>query len=197
MSPRRFQIRFFAKLADTVEDEAELHGHSVLMSSTRGAREREITYLGRLEDRHVDGLIMMTNEPVDGTLAKNIDTHSNVVLVDEDVPGVAVPKVFVENEYGTYLATRHLIGAGHTRIAHISGPRYLMSVTERMDGYLRALREDRVEPSMSRVLHGSNSRKFGAGAIDQMLSHADRPTAVFAEATSLRPASCSGFASAG
>ncbi len=170
---------FFAELAATIEVEAELHGYSVLMSTTRGAREREITYLGRLEDRHVDDLIMMTNEPDDGTLATNIDAHSNVVLVDEDVPGVAVPKVFVENEYGAYHATRHLIEAGHTRIAHTSGPRFLMSVRERMDGYLRALRENRVEPSMSRVLFGSYSRKFGADATDQMHSHADRPTAVF------------------
>ncbi|MCY4141179.1 MAG: LacI family DNA-binding transcriptional regulator [Rhodobacteraceae bacterium] len=170
---------FFAKLAATIEDEAELHGYSVLMSSTRGAREREITYLRRLEDRHVDGLIMMTNEPDDGTLAKCIDTHSNVVLVDEDVPGVAVPKIFVENEYGAYLATRHLIGAGHTGIAHIGGPRDLMSVRERMDGYLRALREDKMEPALSRVLLGSYSREFGAAAIDRILSDTDRPTAMF------------------
>ena len=156
-----------------------MHGYSVLMSSTRGAREREITYLRRLEDRHVDGLIMMTNEPDDGTLAKCIDTHSNVVLVDEDVPGVAVPKIFVENEYGAYLATRHLIGAGHTGIAHIGGPRDLMSVRERMDGYLRALREDKMEPALSRVLLGSYSREFGAAAIDRILSDTDRPTAMF------------------
>ncbi len=170
---------FFAKLAATIEDEADLHGYSVLMSSTRGAREREITYLRKLEDRHVDGLIMMTSKPDDGTLAKNIDSHSNVVLVDEDVPGVAVPKVFVENERGAYHATRHLIGAGHTRVAHLGGPRNLMSVRERLGGYLRALRENRIEPAMPHVLLGSYSREFGAATIDQILSETNRPTAVF------------------
>ena len=158
---------FFAELAAMIEDEAERHGYSVLMSSTRGVREREITSLRRLEDRHVDGLIMMTNQPDDGTLARNIDSRSNVVLVDEDVPGVAVPRVFVENEYGAYHATRHLIETGHAQIAHIGGPRDLMSVRERLGGYRRALREIRIEPVPSRVLLGSYSREFGAAAIDE------------------------------
>ena len=170
---------FFAELAATIEDEAERHGYSVLMSSTRGLRERELTSLRRLEDRHVDGLIMMTNQPDDGTLAENVGTHANVVLVDEDVPGVAVPKVFVENEFGAYHATRHLIEVGHTQIAHIGGPGNLMSGGERLDGFRRAHLECGLDPASPRVLLGTYSREFGATAIGELLLDANRPTAVF------------------
>ncbi len=60
---------FFTNLVAAIEDEAERHGYSVLLSSTRGMRTREIEQISRLEDRHVDGLILMTNQPDDGTLA--------------------------------------------------------------------------------------------------------------------------------
>ncbi|MEP9373736.1 LacI family DNA-binding transcriptional regulator [Mesorhizobium sp. KR1-2] len=169
---------FFADLAAAIEDEAEQHGYSVLMSSTRGATEREIACLRRLDDRHVDGLIMMTNRPDDGRLAASMSAHASVVLVDEDVPGVAVPKIFVENAEGAYQATRYLIGAGHRRIAHIGGPVGLMSAQERKDGFLRAMREAGLEPT--HILQEAYSREFGAAAMADILSSADRPTAVFA-----------------
>lgn len=169
---------FFTKLVAAIEDEAEQHGYSVLLSSTRGMRAREIEQISRLEDRHVDGLILMTNQPDDGTLAAFIDRHTNVVLLDEDVPGFSGPKVFVENTEGAYQATRYLIEAGHRRIAHVGGPAGLMSVIERHCGFMRAMEEGGLEPS--HVLFGSYTSEFGASAMREILASHERPTAVFA-----------------
>ncbi len=98
---------FFAELASAVEDEADRHGYTIFISSTRSDRERELASLDRLRDHHVDGLIVLTNTADDGTLAKAMARRRNLVLLDEDVPGVKVPKVFVENEAGAY--RRHAI----------------------------------------------------------------------------------------
>lgn len=169
---------FFANLVSAIEDEAEKHGYSVLLSSTRGMRAREIEHISRLEDRHVDGLILMTNQPDDGTLAAFIGTHAKIVLLDEDVPGFMGPKIFVENVNGAYTATRHLIEAGHTRIAHIGGPVGLMSTIERQKGFIQAMRESGLTPTQ--VLLGSYSREFGTATANEILASSDRPTAVFA-----------------
>ena len=169
---------FFTNLVAAIEDEAEQHGYSVLLSSTRGMRAREIEQISRLEDRHVDGLILMTNQPDDGTLAAFIDKHTNIVLLDEDVPGFSGPKVFVENMEGAYEATRLLIRSGHKRVAHIGGPPGLMSTTERRDGFLRAM--DEAGLTASHVLLGSYTREFGASAIGEILASPERPSAVFA-----------------
>src|SRR3569623_3644448 len=112
---------FFAELASAVEDEADRHGYTIFVSSTRSDRGREIASLNRLRDHHVDGLIMLTNTPDDGSLAKLISKRRNVVLVDEDIPGVNVPRVFVENVQGSRAATRFLIDRGHTAIAYLGG----------------------------------------------------------------------------
>jgi len=170
---------FFAELASAVEDEADRHGYTIFMSSTRSDRQREIASLNRLHDRHVDGLIMMTNTPDDGTLAKLIGRRRNVVLIDEDVPGVSVPRLFVENETGGYLATRHLIEAGHEQIAYIGGPDGLYSVEHRRAGYLRAMREAGLPVRKQWLALGSFSSDFARKATLGFLRLANPPTAIF------------------
>lgn len=170
---------FFAELASAVEDEADRHGYTIFMSSTRSDRQREIASLNRLHDRHVDGLIMMTNTPDDGTLARLIGERRNVVLIDEDIPGVQVPRVFVENEIGAYAATRHLIDAGHQRIAYIGGPHGLYSVEQRRAGFLRAMQEAGLEVLPEHMAGGSFAREFARQATLDFLKTATPPTAIF------------------
>lgn len=171
---------FFAELAASIEAEAQRHGYAVYMSSTQGDRAREIDAIQRLQDQHVDGLIMMTNQPDDGTLAALLQPHNNVVLLDEDIPGVSVPRVFVENEQGTYLGTRHLIDSGHRDIAIISGPSGLMSVRERLAGYQRAMDEAGLTVRPDWVLLGDYSRDYGRSATVHLLGGTSMPTAVLA-----------------
>lgn len=170
---------FFAELASAVEDEADRHGYTIFMSSTRSDRQREIASLNRLHDRHVDGLIMMTNTPDDGTLAALIGRRRNVVLIDEDIPGVSVPRVFVENALGAYKATRYLIDAGHQRIAYIGGPAGLYSVEERRAGFLKAMAEADLKVRKEHLAGGSFAPDFARKATLEFLKTRSPPTAIF------------------
>ena len=171
---------FFAELASAFEDEADRHGYTVLMSSTRSDRSREIASLNRLYDRHVDGLLMMTNNRDDGTLARLIGKRRNVVLVDEDIPGVNVPRIFVENTQGAYLATRHLIEAGHRDIAYLGGPFALFTVEERIAGFNMAMREAGLTPRPGHVHIGSFSPDWACAQTLRWLASETPPTAIFA-----------------
>lgn len=171
---------FYAELAAAIEAEAGNHGYSVHLIATGGDRRREAEILRRLKDHFVDGLIMMTNQPDDGTLAALLTRHDNVVLLDEDIPGVDVPKIFVENESGAYLATRCLIDAGHTDIALVSGPEGLFTVNERLHGFQRAMREKGLDARPERVLLGQYTRQFGEEAGRRLIGMEKRPTAIFA-----------------
>ncbi len=171
---------FFSELAAAVEADAQRHGYGVYISSTQGDRRREVDAIRRLYDQHVDGLIMITNQPDDGTLAGMLGDQRNVVLLDEDVPGVSVPRVFVQNEQGAYLATRHLIEAGHRDIALVSGPHDLMSVRERLSGFERAMAEAGFSTHAGWVLLGEYSREYGRSAAALLLASDPRPTAILA-----------------
>jgi LacI family transcriptional regulator len=171
---------FFASLAAAVEEEAGRHGYAVFMSSTRGDVERELASLRRLADRHVDGMILMTNRPDDGTLAAAVAGSPPIVLIDEAIPQARLPGIYVENEAGALLATRHLIGRGHRHIALLGGPAELLSVRERGQGFMRAMAEAGLTPSPEHVRFGQYTRDFGRAATRALLEAPDRPTAIFA-----------------
>jgi LacI family transcriptional regulator len=188
---------FFAELASAVEDEADRHGYTLFMASTRSDRSREIAAVNRLHDRHVDGLLMMTNAPDDGTLASLIGKRRNVVLISEDIPGVTVPRVFVENEKGAHAATRYLIEAGHRTIGYIGGPERLFSVEERKAGYLRAMREAGLEVRDDLMRLGSFAPDFANRAILDFTGSRQPPTAIFASSDYLAIGSILGLRAAG
>jgi LacI family transcriptional regulator len=102
------------------------------------------------------------------------------VLLDEDIRGLDVPKVFVENEQGGYMAAQCLIKAGHRRIAHISGPPNLFSVRERVGGFRKALAEVGADVPDSHVIFGRYDRAFGHEAAARLLALPEPPTAIFA-----------------
>lgn len=171
---------FFAQLAAAVEAEAEKHGYAVYMTSTHGDPLREIGAVRRMRDGHVDGLVLITSRPDDGALARLLADDDKVVLLDEDVPGIGLCRVFAQNEHGAWLATRHLIAAGHRHIAFIGGPPGLMSVQERKAGFERAMAEAGLPAAPQAVLLRDYSRAFGDQAATILLGLNPRPSAIFA-----------------
>lgn len=171
---------FFAEIASAFEDEADRHGYTVFISSTRSDRKREIASLDRLDDRHVDGLLLMTNRADDGTLARLIDGRRDVVILDEDIPGVSVPRIFVDNEQGAFAAARHLIESGHRRIAYIGGPADLTTVTERRAGFVAAMRSAGLLVDPELVAMGSFAAEASRLATHRFLGLPRPPTAIFA-----------------
>jgi LacI family transcriptional regulator len=138
---------FFALLAGEAERVAVTQGYDVVIWSSRNRIERELACFDRLRGGYIDGLLLITNHEDDGRLAERIRAMpGRVVVVDEDVAGGEAPRFFVENELGGYAATKHLIEHGHRRIAHIGGPKGVMSAIERALGWRRALAEAGITP---------------------------------------------------
>ena len=98
---------FFAAIASAAEAEAALAGFSLVIFNSRNETARELAFLSKIEDGQIDGALFMTNHVDDGSLRAKIDKCRKVVLLDEDVAGTCVPKIFVENEAGARLATEH------------------------------------------------------------------------------------------
>jgi LacI family transcriptional regulator len=172
---------FFALLAGEAERVAVAAGYDVVIWSSRNQIEREIACFDRLAAGYIDGLLLITNHEDDGRLAERVAASPRrVVIVDEDVPETSVPKIFVENELGGYFATRHLIERGHARIAHIGGPRGVMSAIERAHGWRRALAD--ADIAMPQDWHVFSEYEIEPARADAaVLFHLDpRPTAVFA-----------------
>ncbi|MXP56835.1 LacI family DNA-binding transcriptional regulator [Pantoea sp. Taur] len=171
---------FFAELADAAEEAASARGYSLVLCITRNNPEKEAQFIRWLDTRQVDGLLFTTNRPDNGVLRQEIQRQRHVVLLDEDIPGSTVPKVFADNVQGGRMATEQLIAAGHTQIAFIGGPEQLMSVRERYQGFCSAMQQSGLAIPPEWVMYGNYAREFGQQALKQLFSCAQRPTAVFA-----------------
>lgn len=172
---------FFARLAGEAERVSIAAGYDVVIWSSRNRVERELACFDRLAAGYIDGLLLITNHEDDGSLADRImAAHGRVVIIDEDVRGTAVPKFFVQNETGGYLATRHLLQHGHRRIAHIGGPRGVMSAIERANGWRRALEEGGILPGDD--WHVFSEYEIDPARLDAkaLFALAPTPTAIFA-----------------
>jgi LacI family transcriptional regulator len=176
---------FFAAIASAAEAEAMRLGYTLAMFNTRNQIERELNFLSRIDDQQVDGVLFLTNHSDDGSLRDKIKATRNVVLLDEDVAGTRVPKVFADSAVGARIATRHLVENGHRAIGFVSGPRSLRSSRERFRGFTTEVGEAGLAVDMGNVLFGQYEEEFGVRAFASLWSGRSRPTAVFAAADML------------
>jgi LacI family transcriptional regulator len=171
---------FFAQLAAAVEEAADAAGLALDLHATLNRPGRELDYLARMRRARLEGVIFVTNHGQHEALARAIHDTGRVVLIDEDVTGTHVPKVFCDNERGGWLAGAHLLAAGHRRIGFIGGPADVMSARERLAGLRRALAGFGPSAGIATILHGPYSVAHGMAATEALLRMQPRPTAVFA-----------------
>jgi LacI family transcriptional regulator len=172
---------FFAELAAAAERAAAAAGLGIMLFATDNRLERELEYLSRLGRSDVDALLFVTNHSdADGRLAEAISRAKQVVLLDEDVPGASVPRVFADNVAGGRLAAQAFLGAGHRAVAYVGGPCDLMSARERGEGFRSVLAEAGVAAEAVAVLYGGYTVEHGRQAAAHLLAAQTPPTAVFA-----------------
>lgn len=76
--------------------------------------------------------------------------------------------------------TGHLVGLGHRKIAFITGPPTHVSSQKRQEVFIQALASHGLELPEKYLVEGAFTYESGLRAARQLLSGADRPTAVFA-----------------
>ncbi len=162
----------YAEIARGAEERASAAGYVLLMATGAAATRRAI-----LEDR-VDGLlyaIATTENLADVLPAATLPS----LLVNRREPG-AGPSVVVDDEAGVATAVRHLIDLGHTRIAHIGGPRAVDTARRRLSGYLGVMRERGLPTPPELVVEARFDELGGATAASRLLRLQPRPTALVA-----------------
>jgi DNA-binding LacI/PurR family transcriptional regulator len=130
----------------------------------------------------VDGLLVVSLQPSAAQLERLAAAGIPVVLVDRRADGA--PGVFIDDEAGGRLATEHLIGLGHRRIAFVGdlegGPFGFTSSEARRRGYEAALRDAEIKRRPLLVRRGPHRRDAARAATRELLALPDPPTAVFA-----------------
>jgi LacI family transcriptional regulator len=165
-----------------IHDELGRCGYQMLLSSGSSSPEQERLGLAMLLERSVDGLIVVDaqHHAAEGPPDELESARVPVVFVNRRLPSSATA-CFVgpDDVFGGYLATEHLIGHGHRRIAYIAGPAEWQASWDRLDGYRRALADYGLAFDEGLVRRGDWAIDSGYEATASLLDLPEPPTAIF------------------
>ncbi|MFF4698581.1 LacI family DNA-binding transcriptional regulator [Streptomyces chattanoogensis] len=175
---------WFVELLDGLNSVLHTHGLRMLMADGRlGRRTGEDATRAFLE-LQVDGLVAVGTLPDADTaaLAEASERLPTVVAGSHDPRLPKVDTVANDDEHGARLATEHLIGLGHRRIAHIAGRGSVGELRRR--GFEAAMHEHGLGADAT-VEPADGTEEGGYRAAVRMLggqaaAGRERPTAVFA-----------------
>jgi len=171
---------FYLEVMKGVEATARAAGYSVLMGNTENDPDRETDYFDMLRDGHADGMILMTGKlPAKPGFRSSLPAGIPVVVALEVIEGTDFPHVQIDNAAAAEEATQHLIGLGHTRIAHISGPVPEVMAVHRLDGYRRAMTKAGLAIPCGYEPRGDYLLHTGQMLCRALFERADPPTAIF------------------
>lgn len=156
-------------------------GVRMALSQLGGSHQPAMQWLDDVVARRPTGVLLVQCTLAEAQRRRLRHHGIPCVAVDSDsATSAAVPTVGSNNWNGGLLATRYLIGLGHRRIAHISGPPDMLCARARTAGY-QAAHDDAglpVDPDL--VRHGSFYVGTGHRHGLDLLTRPQRPTAVFA-----------------
>jgi Transcriptional regulators len=185
-----------ASIVQGIRQTLSLDDFRLVLETAVGDTDREISasearFLQRLhQDQDIEGLILWYlggEAPANREALETVrSARIPMVFIDRRPPsGFDADYVGVDNVRAAEQVTRHLIAAGHRRVAHVTNLDNASTVYERRQGYERALRRAGIEPRPEwiRADTGSSAEDHASGCarfVDEWLAQPEPPTAVFA-----------------
>lgn len=170
---------FFSELMRGIDQVARERGLHLLVSSYHGNPEEQGQALRTMRGR-VDGLLLMSPFIADTeALSENLSPALPAVLMNSGLVEAGHGTVNVDNYGGARAMVRHLVEAGHRRIAFIAGPANNFDASERLRGYGDELAAS-LPDAQPWILRGDFDEASGHHAGIELLTSSERPDAVFA-----------------
>ncbi|KAB3526226.1 LacI family DNA-binding transcriptional regulator [Alkaliphilus serpentinus] len=169
---------FYSDVLGGIETKARENGYHILLSRVeRGRGCFDVSM-----QRNLDGAIILGayEEDYCKELSK---VKMPVVFLDSYVNNENFYMIGIDDLYGGYIATKHLIANGHEDIAIVTGKIKNHGVMEkRFHGYKKALEEAGIPFRQEYVYSGSVNYEYGIAAGNEIVNSGLPVTAIFATA---------------
>ena len=132
---------YFAITMKEIEVYARQLGFTTFIINTNEDNEAELEAIQAALNKNVDGIILCPAQKSEKNIQYLKDTGVPFVLLGRRFEHIDTDYVVSNDELGGYQAVSYLLDKGHTDILMLSGPTYLSSARERLEGYRRAITE--------------------------------------------------------
>lgn len=170
---------FYGAVLRGIEETLDPAGYSPLFVSGHWNVDAEQRCMDVLRSRRVDGIIVLTGRLTDEALIRYAQSLPIVATGRQ----LAAPGLFAlnfDNYEGARLATQHLIELGHRHVVFIAGTDEHPDATERFRGYCAALAAADIPYDPALVIPGAYREEDGVAAVDHLIAHKRRFTAILA-----------------
>jgi LacI family transcriptional regulator, galactose operon repressor len=169
---------FSALINRAVETVAYVRDTAVLAASSDNDPARERIMVDAFTRRRVDGLILNTVTEDQGYLQAEREQGTPLVFVDRPPNGLLADAVITNNYEAAVEATRHLIGHGHRRIAHLCDEPVITTARGRRQGFSDAI-SDAGLTEISPQVNAVRSEQEAYTAVHGLMQLDQPPTALF------------------
>jgi len=171
---------FFASIARGAEEAAVKRGFNLLICNTDWRKELESQHLRLIQEKKVDGLIIVSIDSKNRVLEELIAQNWPLVFTSSSYPSTDLSFVGVDSLRGGYLVGKHLADLGHTKIAFVGGMLNSESVRSRYSGFKKALEERDIDFDEALTLEGTFSIESGYRNASVLMKKFPGVTAAFA-----------------
>ena len=178
----RIDSNFFASIIRGIEEELYAHQYNVIICQTHEDEKREYENINTLLNAQVDGILMSVSNASsenDIIIKRVIEKNVPLIFFDRKKNIDGVSSVTINDYEVSYMATKHLIAQGCSRIAHFKGNQSLEIFANRLGGYKQALLDSGIAFDASYVVQTKSSVEAGAQAVDALLKLKNPPDALF------------------
>jgi DNA-binding LacI/PurR family transcriptional regulator len=173
---------FFASVIAGVEEVAYQEGYKVIICQSNENYQKEIVNIQTLISARVDGiLVSISNQTKEiDHLRLALSRKIPLVFFDRVSEELDTTKVVVNDYEGAITATQYLIDTGCKRIAHISGPQNLAICKQRKEGYLAALKKNKMTIDEALIVECNLEQHDATSITEKLLNLPTIPDAIFA-----------------
>jgi LacI family transcriptional regulator len=178
----RIDSNFFASVIRGIEEELHPEGYHVIICQTHEDEKREIENINTLLNAQVDGILMSisnVSQENEHVIKRVLSEKVPLVFFDRKMNVDGVSSVTINDFEGGYLATKHLIEEGCTKIAHLAGDQSLEIYQNRYKGYKQALVDHNIPFKEEYVLRTKSNVDAGINAAKTLLLQETPPDAIF------------------
>jgi len=170
---------FFPELVRGAEERASEAGYTILLGNTSESEEKETNYLDFFSRGPVDGVIISASRISNEHIINLAEEGLPIVVINRMLEHPKISYVSTDMEKGGYLATKHLIKLGHSRIAFINGPKLSEAAERRLSGYKRALTESKIRYNPNLISFNTPVADSGYKEAIKLLCAKNPPSAIF------------------
>ncbi|MBB3108917.1 LacI family transcriptional regulator [Paenibacillus phyllosphaerae] len=174
------EVSYYAEIIKGVENMANSLDYKIIICDAQNKQERELEYVSLLQNRTVDGMIFVTPYMTSKELIAVAEEGYSIAVIGRYIEHESIPCAFTDNVKIAKDVVNHLLEQGHERIAFLSGYADAIDSYERLEGYMKALRDAGLPFIPDLIDNGDFNESGGFRSFLRLREKNDAFTAVFA-----------------